>query len=92
MKKLFISLAAATLIAGMGSAAIAQETTVIHKESADGDSKTVVHKESADGEHSKTVIARDDDLKTIVKRGTHHMKKVDINANGDKTVVKKTTD
>ncbi len=93
MKKILIPLAAASLIAGMTSVAIAQETTVIHKESADGEhSKTVVHKESADGEHSKTLIAREDGSRTIIKRGRHHVKKVHIEPNGDKTIVKKTAD
>lgn len=96
MKKVLISLAAAGFLAGMGmtSVAIAQdETTVIHKDSDDGlHSKTVVHKESADGEHSKTMIAREDGSRTIIKRGRHHVKKVDIEPNGDKTIVKKEKD
>ena len=95
MKKVLIGLAAAGFFAGMGIASVAtaqEDTTVIHKESADGDSKTVVHKESADGEHSKTMIARDDGSKTVVKRGTHHVKRVDIEPNGDKTITKKEKD
>lgn len=79
MKKLLIAIAAAGFIAGTGSAAIAQDTTIIHKESADGD-------------HAKTVIAREDGSRTIIKRGRHHVKKVHIDANGDKTIVKKSTD
>jgi predicted lipoprotein with Yx(FWY)xxD motif len=63
--------------------------TVVHKENAYGDSKTVVHKDSADGEHSKTRVAREDGSKTIVKRGRHHIKRVDIEPNGDKTIIKK---
>jgi ribosomal protein S20 len=63
--------------------------TVLHKENPYGDSKTVVHKESADGEHSKTMVAREDGSKTIVKRGRHQIKRVDIEPNGDKTVIKK---
>jgi len=66
--------------------------TVVHKENAYGGSKTVVHKESADGEHSKTMVAREDGSKTIVKRGTHHMKRVDVAPNGDKTITKKEKD
>ena len=79
MKKILISLAAASLIVGVPSIAFAQDATVVHKE-------------SADGAHSKTVVARDDGSKTIIKRGRHHVKKVNIEANGDKTVVKKHTD
>jgi len=108
MKKVVVSLAAAGFLAVMGIASVAaaqQDTTVIHKESTDGDSKTVVHKtnaygdsktvvhkESADGEHSKTMVARADGSKTIVKRGTHHVKRVDIEPNGDKTITKKEKD
>ena len=108
MKKIVISLATAGFIAGMGMACIAtaqEEKTVIHKEDADGNSKTVVHKqnayggsktvvhkESADGEHSKTMVAREDGSKTIVKRGRHHVKRVDIEPNGDKTITKKEKD
>ena len=77
MKKVLISLAVASLVTGTVGPAIAQQTTVVHKE-------------SADGVHSKTVVARDDGSKTIIKRGRHHMKKINIEANGDKTVVKKT--
>ena len=76
MKKMLIGLAAASLIAGMTGAAMAQDATVIHKE-------------SANGEHSKTVVARENGSKTIIKRGKHHVKKVDIAPNGDKTVTKK---
>jgi hypothetical protein len=93
MKKLFVSLAAASFIAGLTGSVIAQETTVIHRESADGEqSKTVVHKESADGEHSKTLIAREDGSRTIIKRGRHHVKKVHIEPNGDKTIVKSSSE
>ena len=66
--------------------------TVVHKESADGHSKTVVHKESADGAHSKTMVAREDGSRTIIKRGRHHVKRVDIDPNGDKTITKKEKD
>ncbi len=78
MKNILIGLAAATVITGMASAAMAQDT--------------VMHQESADGMHSKTVVAHANGAKTIVKRGVHHVKKVHIEPNGDKTVVKKTTD
>ncbi|MBA2589533.1 MAG: hypothetical protein H0U98_13025 [Alphaproteobacteria bacterium] len=66
--------------------------TVVHKENSDGDSRTVVHKESADGEHAKTMVAREDGSKTIVKRGPHHTKRVDVEPNGDKTITKKDAD
>ncbi len=80
MKKLLIALTAAGFLTGVGGAAIAQEDT------------TVINKESADGDHAKTVIAREDGSRTIIKRGRHHVKKVHIDANGDKTIVKKSTD
>ena len=94
MKKVLISLAAAGFLIGMGAtiATAQQDTTVVHKQDAYGDSKTVVHKESADGEHSKTMVAREDGSKTIVKRGRHHVKRVDIEPNGDKTITKKEKD
>ena len=121
MKNVIISVAAAAFLAGTGMASVAaaqENTTVIHKETADGDSKTVVHKEnaygdshtvvqkksalggsktivhheSADGEHSKTMVAREDGSKTIVKRGRHHVKRVDVDSNGDKTITTKHKD
>ena len=55
------------------------------------DSTTVVHKESADGDRSKTVVKKDDGSKTVIKRHGRRMKKVHTDADGDKTVVKKTT-
>ena len=79
MKNLLISLAVASFVLVPAGAAMAQDTTVIHKE-------------SADGLHSKTVVAHNDGSKTIVKRGVHHVKKVHIDANGDKTIVKKSAD
>jgi hypothetical protein len=72
--------------------AFGDSKTVVHKKSAYGGSKTVVHHESGDGEHSKTMIAREDGSKTIVKRGRHHVKRVDVEPNGDTTIVKKEKD
>jgi hypothetical protein len=72
-------LATVGFITGMTGAAIAQEATVIHKE-------------SADGMHSKTVVARSDGSKTIIKRHGSHVKKVHKLSNGDKVVIHKTAD
>jgi hypothetical protein len=55
------------------------------------DSTTVIHKESADGDKSKTVVKKDDGSKTVIKRHGNKEKKVKTDAEGDKTVVKKTT-
>jgi hypothetical protein len=54
------------------------------------DTTTVIHKESSDGDRSKTVVHRDDGSKTVIKRHGHTVKKVHTEANGDKTVVRKT--
>ena len=78
MKFALISLTAASLLIGMAGVAIAQDSTVIHKESADGD-------------RSKTVV-KDDNGKTVIKRHGANMKKVHTDPNGDKTVVKKTVE
>ena len=64
---------------GMANATMAQDTTVIHKESADGD-------------RSKTIVKHDDGSKTVIKRHGDRVKKIHTAANGDKTIVKKTTD
>ena len=79
MKLILATLTAASLVTGFATAAIAQD-------------KTVIHKESADGEHSKTIVKRDDGSKTVIKRHGMRMKKVHTDANGDKTVIKKTGD
>jgi hypothetical protein len=79
MKIMLISLVAANLITGLANVAIAQDTTVIHKESADGD-------------RSKTVLKHDGGSKTVIKRHANYMKKVHTNPNGDKTIVKKSAD
>ncbi|MGZ5921283.1 MAG: hypothetical protein ACXWLT_05915 [Rhizomicrobium sp.] len=63
---------------GMANATMAQDTTVIHKESADGD-------------QSKTIVKHDDGSRTVIKRHGDHVKKIHTAANGDKTIVKKTT-
>ena len=78
MRNLILSLAAVGLLAGTANIAMAQDATVMHKE-------------SADGEHSKTVI-KSDEGKTVIKRHGTHMKKVHVDPNGDKTVVKKSVD
>jgi len=78
MKIVLISLVAASLVTGAASIAIAQDTTVIHKE-------------SADGERSKTVVKHNNGSKTVIKRHGDEMKKVHTDADGDKTIVKKTT-
>ena len=79
MKIILATFVSFTLVTGFVSAAAAQDTTVIHKESADGD-------------HSKTVVKDSDGSKTVIKRHGDNMKKVHTDATGDKTVVKKTTD
>ena len=76
MKIILTGLVAAGLAMGMANVAFAQDTTVIHKESADGDK-------------SKTVMKSDDGSKTVIKRHGTHMKKVKTDADGDKTIVKK---
>ena len=77
MRIIISGLVAAGLAMGMANVAVAQDTTVMHKE-------------SADGENSKTVV-KDNDTgsKTVIKRHGTRMKKVHTDANGDKTVVKK---
>ena len=79
MKTILITFISAALVTGYVSAATAQDTTVIHKESADGD-------------HSKTIVKDSDGSKTVIKRHGDNVKKVHTDVNGDKTVVKKTTD
>jgi hypothetical protein len=79
MKIVLIGLVAASLATGMATVASAQDTTVMHKE-------------SADGERSKTVVKSDDGSKTVVKRHGTSMKKVHTDAEGDKTVVKKSVE
>jgi hypothetical protein len=78
MKNVIIAFGAALLFAGSTGSVVAQETTVIHKESGNGDSKTVVKRETGS--------------KTIIKTNRHHVKKVNIHANGDKTIITKTRD
>lgn len=77
MKILLTGLVVASL--GMANVALAQDTTVVHKE-------------SADGENSKTVVKSDNGSKTVIKRHGNRMKKVHTDADGDKTVVKKTVE
>jgi len=79
MKIMLISLVAASLVTGLANVAIAQDTTVIHKESADGD-------------RSKTVLKDDSGSKTVINRHGNHIKKVHTDPNGDKTIVKKSVD
>ena len=78
MKIALIAVTAASLVAGMANLALAQDTTVIHKEDADGD-------------RSKTVVKHDDGSKTVIKRHGNRMKKIHTDADGDKTIVKKST-
>lgn len=79
MKTLIAGLAAVAMVAA-AAGAYAQDTT------------TVTHKESASGDRSKTVIEKDNGSKTVIKRHGAKMKKVHISPDGDKTVVKKTTE
>jgi hypothetical protein len=78
MKTIIAGVAALALMGG-ASLAYAQDTTVVHKE-------------SADGEHSKTVIHKANGSKTVIKKNGDMTKKVHTSADGDKTVVKKTTE
>jgi hypothetical protein len=78
MKIMFVGLVAASLAMGVANVAAAQDTTVVHKE-------------SANGEHSKTVI-KSAGSKTVIKRHGANVKKVHTDAAGDKTVVKKTVE
>jgi hypothetical protein len=80
MRPLLVAMAALTLI-GSAAAAQAQDSTT-----------TVIHKESTDGDRSKTVVKHDDGSKTVIKRHGHHVKKVHTDENGDTTVVRKTTE
>ncbi len=79
MKAYIAGFAAMALLTG-AAGAYAQDTT------------TVVHKESADGDKSKTVVKKDDGSKTVIKRHGDKVKKTHTDAEGDKTVVKKTTE
>ena len=80
MKNIIITMAALGLLAGTANIAMAQDTTVIHKESADGDS-------------SKTVVKHASGAKTVIKRHGSAVKKVHTDADGDKTtIIKKTGD
>ncbi|THD61270.1 hypothetical protein [Phenylobacterium sp.] len=79
MKTLLVAFAALTVLGG-AAAAQAQDAT------------TVIHKESSDGDRSKTVVKHANGSKTVIKRHGDQVKKVHTNAAGDKTVVKKTID
>ena len=80
MKIALIAFTAASLVTGFANVGIAQDTTVIHKEDADGD-------------RSKTVVKHDDGSKTVIKRHGDRMKKVHTDPDGDKTtIVKKSAD
>ena len=80
MKVLLAGAAAVALLMTGAAGAYAQDTT------------TVVKKESADGDKSKTTITKDNGSKTVIKRHGANMKKVHTNAEGDKTVVEKKVD
>ena len=79
MKIIGVALFTLSLVSvGMANVTMAQDTTVIHKE-------------SADGERSKTIVKRDDGSKTVIKRHGDRVKKIHTAANGDKVIIKKTT-
>ena len=78
MKIYVAGLAAVALLSG-SAAAYAQDTTVVHKE-------------SADGEHSKTVVHHANGAKTVIKHHGNVTKKVHTSPDGDKTVTKKVTE
>ncbi len=79
MKILLIGFVAASLVGGTASIAQAQDTTVIHKQDADGD-------------RSKTVVKKSNGSKTVIKRHGTNVKKIHTSPDGDKTVVKKTVE
>ena len=79
MKTILITIATLGLLAGTANFAMAQDTTVIHKE-------------SANGEHSKTIVKHASGAKTVIKRHGTSVKKIHTNADGDKTTVEKTTE
>ncbi len=76
----------ALLTLSLAGAGMASMTTVSVAQDA-----TVIHKESSDGDRSRTIVKHDDGSKTVIKRHGDRMKKIHTAANGDKTVVKKTT-
>ena len=75
MKIMLIALMSASLVTGVADIAMAQDTTVIHKE-------------SGDGMYSKTVVKHANGAKTVVKRHGVSVKKVHVEPNGDKTIIK----
>ncbi len=75
----------ALLTLSLASAGMASMTTASVADT------TVIHKESAEGDRSKTIVKHDDGSKTVIKRHGDRMKKIHTAANGDKTTVKKTT-
>ncbi len=80
------SIGVALLTLSLASAGMASMTTASVAEGT-----TVVHKESADGDRSKTIVKHEDGSKTVIKQHGDRMKKIHTAANGDKTIVKKTT-
>ena len=78
MRTIGVALLTLSLTSAGMAVAMAQEATVIHKESAEGD-------------RSKTIVKHEDGSKTVIKRHGDRMKKIHTAANGDKTIVKKTT-
>jgi len=76
MKIMIISLMSASLLTGVANLAMAEDTTVIHKE-------------SGDGMHSKTVVKHSNGAKTVVKRHGTSVKKSHTEPNGNKTVIEK---
>ncbi|MBV9550562.1 MAG: hypothetical protein JO256_12920 [Alphaproteobacteria bacterium] len=75
MKHILTGLAAASLVAVTCNLAAANTTTVVRHETAFG---------------HKTIVKHENGAKTIIKRHMNHVKKIHIEPNGDKTVVKKT--
>jgi len=78
MKTYLAAIAAVTLLAGASGAYAQDSTTVIHKD--DG------------GDHSKTVVKHDNGSKTVIKKHGAMTKRVHTSPDGDKTIVKKTTE
>lgn len=75
MKRIFIGIAAASIAAASCGLANAATTTVIRHQTEYG---------------HKTIVKHENGAKTIIKRHMNGVKKVHIDPDGSKTVVKKT--
>ncbi len=78
MKTYLAGFAAIALLAGASGAYAQDSTTVIHKEES--------------GDRSKTVVKHENGSKTVIKKHGAMTKKIHTSPDGDKTIVKKTTE